>query len=68
MGAVDCKHVRIKMPSGSGSLFRNYKHFAILLLALAQADYCFITLVTVAIGKSSDSIILKIQTQKGNWS
>jgi len=57
------------MPSGSGSLFYNYRHFfSILLLALVDADYCFIALVIAAIGKSSDSNILKIQTQKGNWS
>jgi hypothetical protein len=49
IGAVDGKHVRIKMPSGSGSLFYNYKHFSILLFALVDA-------VDVgAVGKSSDS-------------
>jgi hypothetical protein len=43
----------------------NYKHFfSILLLALVDAHYCFIALVIVAIGKYSDSNILKIQTQK----
>jgi len=69
MGAVDGKHVGIKMPSGSGSLFYTYKHFfSILLLALVDAEYCYIALVIVATGKSSDSNILKIQTQKGNWS
>jgi len=29
-GDVDGKHVRIKTPTGSGSLFYNYKHFSIL--------------------------------------
>jgi hypothetical protein len=57
------------MPSGSGSLFYNYKHFfSVLLLGLADADCCFIALVIVVTAKSSDSSILKIQTQKGNWS
>jgi hypothetical protein len=60
MGAVDGKPVRIKMPSGSGSLFYNYKHFfSILLLALVDADYCYTTLVIVTIGKSSDNNISK---------
>jgi hypothetical protein len=69
MGAVDGKRVRIKMPSGSGSLFYNSKHyFTILLLALVGAGNCFIALVIVAIAKSSDFNILKIRTQKGNWS
>ena len=69
MGAVDRKHVGIKMPSGRGSLFYNYKYlFSILLLALVDADYCFIVLVIAATGKSTDSNILKIQTQKRNWS
>ena len=40
IAAVDGKHVRIKMPTGSGSLFYNYKHFfSILLLALVDANY-----------------------------
>jgi len=69
MSAVDGKHVGIKMPSGSGSPFYNYKHFfSILLLALVDAYYRFIALAIVATGKPSDSNILKIQTQKGNWS
>jgi hypothetical protein len=57
VGAVDGKHVRIKMPSGS--LFCNYKHFSILLSALVDAYYCFIAVAVVAIGKSSDSNVFK---------
>jgi len=56
IGAVDGKHVRIKMPTGSGSLFYNYRHFfSILLLALVAANYCLITVDAGAFGKSSDS-------------
>jgi len=45
------------MPTGSGSLFYNYKHFfSILLLALVDANYCFIT---VDVGKSNDSSVFK---------
>jgi hypothetical protein len=65
VGAVDGKHVRIKMPSGSGSLFYNHKHFSVLLWALVHADYCFIA---VAIGSLATPMFLRIQTHKGNWS
>jgi len=59
IGAVDGKHVRIKMPNGSGSLFYIYKHLSILLLALVDANYCFIAVDVGAVGKSSDSIVFK---------
>jgi hypothetical protein len=45
------------MPTGSGSLFYNYKHFfSILLLVLVDANYCFIA---VDGGKSSDFNVFK---------
>jgi hypothetical protein len=60
IGAVDGKHVRIKMPTGSGSLFHNYKKFfSILLLALVDAIYSFIAVDVGAFGKSSDSNVFK---------
>jgi len=63
IGAVDGKHVRIKMPTGSGSLFYNYKHFfSILLLALVAVNYCFIAVDVGAVGKSSDSSVLRNRT------
>jgi hypothetical protein len=40
IGAVDGKHIPIKMPTGSGSLLFNYTYlFLVLLLALVDADY-----------------------------
>jgi len=59
VGAVDGKRVRIKMPTGIGSLLYNYKHFSILLLALVEANYCFITEDVGAVGKSGDSNVFK---------
>jgi len=45
---------------GSGSLFHNYKHFfSILLLALVDANCCFIAVDVGAFRKSSDSNIFK---------
>ena len=58
--AFDGKHIRIKMSTGSGSLFYNYKHFySILLLALVNANYCFIAVHVGSVGKSSESIVFK---------
>jgi len=57
--AVDGKHIRIKMPTCSVSLFYNYKHlFSIALLALVDTNYCFIADVG-AVGKSSNSDVFK---------
>lgn len=55
LGAIDGKHVRIKCPSHSGSMFYNYKnYFSIVLQAVADANYKFITTDVGGYGKQSD--------------
>ena len=43
LGAIDRKHVELKKPPSSGSIYWNHmKDFSILLLAIVDANYRFI--------------------------
>lgn len=60
IGALGGKHVRIRCPAHSGSLFYNYKGYnSIVLLALVDSRYRFIFVDIGAYGKESDSTVFQ---------
>jgi len=60
LGTIDGKHVHIRKPRMSGSLFYNYKNFFfIVLLAIVDANYKFVYIDVGAFGKESDSTLFE---------
>ena len=60
VGSTDGKHIRLKCPSNSGSMYYNYKnYYSIVLQGLADARYIFIAIDVGAYGKQSDGGIFR---------
>lgn len=54
--AIDGKHVRIKCPSNSTSVFYNYKDFfSVVLMAIVDSSYKFIGIDIGNFGRESDA-------------
>lgn len=63
VGSIDGKHIRLRCPKLSGSMYYNYKQFfSIVLMAIVDANYKFVMIDVEAYGKDSDGGVLSNST------
>ena len=59
IGALDGKHVRVRCPRNTGSLYHNYKgYFSMVLMAVCDANYRFLLFDFGQYGSNNDSGVL----------
>ena len=69
IGAMDGKHVHIHAPVNSGSYHFNYKGmYSVVLLAVVDADYKFISVDVGCNGRISDRCNFKNIAFQMHWS
>ena len=60
IGAIDVRHIKIKQPPNSGSMYYNYKKFfSLTLQAIVDAKYKFISIDVGGYGRQHDSATLQ---------
>lgn len=60
VGAIDGKNIRCTNPKKSGSKYFNYKNFfSVVLMAIVDANLCFIAIDVGAYGKEGDSFVFR---------
>ncbi|KAJ4435281.1 hypothetical protein ANN_30197 [Periplaneta americana] len=65
IGKIVGKHIRIKCPPQSGSVYYSYKHyFSVVLQGFCDSDYRFVCIEVGGFGKQSDVKFLITEFKK----